>query len=346
MAAGCPALPQETTFAIGFATQDDLQTGNTAAGLKRVGFITTTPLIPTYVLEDNSEESGNGDEFASNVFPVSRALSGQLEAYLTSFKMAQAAVFGLGAVAKTGEGPYVYTCTFLDRATDGCDLPAFSILQEVQGGTVDDRLMIGNIINGFEVTIESGPGRASSKIMLDIEGIGKVDASTEPDMPSSPFAEFLLSNASLAMTVLGSENLVSAKRVNRVRWGIRNNRSENRMFYPGSGIDANGFALGGRMQPGKREAFLDFNVDFDSSQTEIAKLEAQTEGTVVIGQTATADEKYVMTAHRVRYAAVSVTNNDGALGLDVECRVLRHSSNGVMTVVATTALDGIGEDEP
>lgn len=345
MAAGCPGLEQEVAFAFGKNKQSDLVTGNVEAGLVRWNAITKTPFRPDYTNEDDSEEAGNDDEFAQTLFPVSANLSASFEAYLTSLKMAWAVTFGMGAVAKTGAGPYVYTATPLDRATDGCELNSFSILQSVQSGAILDELLIGNVLDSFEVALQSGPGRASSQITLGIVGTGIVDSSTEPDMPAKT-TEFELSAASLAMTALGN-NLVTLKRINSLNWGFRNNISEERKFYPGSGVDSNGFALAGRMQPGKREAFLNFNVDFDStaSAEELADHLAQATGTVVIGQTYSANEKYVATFQKVGYRNIQVQSNGGFLNLQCDCVVLRHPSNGVLSVAATTAIDGIGEAE-
>jgi len=334
----CTAIAQEAVFGFGREKQSDLVTGNLIAEILRLSTINAVPIIPAFTTEDDSDESGNGHDFPSNNFAVSKALTMDFEAYLTSYKMAWLSAFCLGATVKTGAGPFTYTSTPLDRAVDGCELPAFSILQQVRGTDVLDQLLIGNVVNSFQVEIASGPGRASSRVTANILGIGKVTDPSTLTMPALT-AESLLSSASLALSANGVD-YVATKRIKSLTWGFNNNVDSARMFFPGSGLDG-GFAIGGRMEVDKREASLSFVADFDDTQDEITKLIAQTEGTAVISQSFSASEEYTATFHRITFGEITANRDGNRIEVAVTCKPLYDSVNGILTVAADTAIDNI-----
>src|SRR5690606_31278928 len=113
----------------------------------------------------------------------------------------------------------------MDRAVDGCELPYFSALCQTRegAGSLHDDMWRGMAINGVELTINSGPGRDSSQIAIDMLGIGVRDPDTDSGetMPAAT-SEAFLKSASLSMSSL-SVDLVAAKRIKSIVLSYQNN---------------------------------------------------------------------------------------------------------------------------
>ena len=130
-------------------------------------------------------------------------VNGTLEKYLGAEIGAWAMAYGLGKVVKSGTTPnFTYTCTPLIPASgDAAELPYFSFVEQIRpgAGVVVDRMAVGCVVEGWTLTVGSGPGRANSKISVEFVGSGKA---TEPSGITVPAAtlEKLLPSASLALT--------------------------------------------------------------------------------------------------------------------------------------------------
>lgn len=325
----------------GKGKQSDIDTANLVGAIWRLNKINTAPLDPQFITEDDAAESGKGHEFATATYK-SHVLIGPhpIEKFLSSEIMAWAAAFGLGACVKTGSGPYVYTCTPQVPATAGIETPYFSYIEQIRpgGSAIWDKMYPGCRVAGFLVSLITAPGRASSKITIDMVGSGKI---TEPSAITLPAktTEKELPAASLAFTSI-SVNYVSLKCIISLEWGWNNNVRESTGFYPGSGTQS-GYAKKGRIENGDRMPVFRFVARCRVGTPEYTLLIALTTGTAVITQTYDADNTYTATFHQLAYKSVQIGDDEGLVTISVEGSPMYHTSNGVLTVVATTAVDGI-----
>lgn len=331
--ANIPGNIRESKIAFGVRKQTDIATANIVTDIWRLLKLNAGDARPKLIKESDQPEFGKGHEFATTEYKSHKDVSFQIEKYLTSEIMAWAASFGLGNAVKTGA--FVYTCTPLDLPTT-MDLPTFSFLEQLR--TIDDYMAVGCAVEGFEVTVGYGPGRANSKIVIDVVGSGRC---TEPSALVIPAAtaEHTLPSASLALTIIGVD-YVTLKNILSLTWGWKNNIRLDQGFYPGSGSE-DGYAVRGRMEVGDRQASLRFKVRMTPDSLEHTKLKAMTTGTAVITQTFDAAETYTATFQQVSFATVERTDADGIVTVDVVCTPQYHSTNGVLSVVAKTATDNI-----
>lgn len=345
-----PANIREKLIGFGKARQADIATANTVANIWRLNKLNTTIADPRLNTENDAAELGKGHEFATEVFKTSWDVNGQIEKYLSSDFAAWAMGFGLGKASKSGTTPnFIYTCTPFDPVTDGIELPYFSFIEQVRpgAGVVVDHMAVGCAVEGWTLTVASGPGRANSKLVVDFVGSGKY---VEPSGITLPAAtvEKLLPSASLACSINGV-NYVSNKNIVSLEAGWKNNLRLDAGFFPGSGFqdvgDATSGAIRGRLEVGDREATLQFTARFQNGSTELQKLKDQTEGTAVIGLTYDVNNSLTLTYHRVRFSVVELGETDGLVTVQVTCQPLYHSTNGLLTAVVECNTDGIAQVE-
>jgi len=339
---------REILIAWGRAKQTDIDTANVLAGLWRLNKLNASLANPKLNTESDAEEFGKGHEFATQVFKTSWDVGGQIEKYLSAEIASWAMVFGLGKSVKTGSTPnWVYTCTPLAPVTDGIELPYFSFLEAIRQGASDviDRMAVGCAVEGWTITVGSGPGRANSKITIEFVGSGKL---TEPSGITFPAAtaEKLLPGASLALTINGVD-YVTNKNIVSLTCGWKNNLRMDSGFYPGSGFQTGGDAasgsIRGRLECGNRAATLSFVARFVDGSTELTKLKAQTTGTAVATLTYDANSTLTLTFQQVSFAVAEVGDTDGLVTVAVECSPQYHTTNGILTAVAKCNVDAIGE---
>lgn len=239
-----PANPLETLIAFGKSKQTNISTPNTAAGIWRLGNKLNASFGgPKLVNETDQAEIGKGHEYIENIYKSHWDVAGQLEKYASAEFLAWAMVFGLGKSVKTGGPNYIYTCTPLDPIVDGIELPSFSYAEQIRPGAtaILDRLAIGCVINDFTLSIASGPGRASAKLVVNFVGTGK-HANPSIILIPAKTAEKLLASASLALTV-NTVDYVTAKKIISLEWSWNNNIRLDSGFYPGSGFQGTGTQL-------------------------------------------------------------------------------------------------------
>jgi hypothetical protein len=199
-------------------------------------------------------------------------------------------------------------------------------------------------VEGFQISIGSGPGRANSKISIEFVGSGKViDAATGIVMPAAT-AEKLLPSASLTLTINGVD-YVTNKNIVSLETGWKNNIRTDSGFFPGSGFQTAGDgasgAVRGRLEFGNRAGNLRFVARFENGSAEYAKLKAQTTGTAVIHLQYDADNALDLTWQKVAFQAVELGEADGILTVAVDCIPMYDAANGVLTAVAKCGVDGI-----
>jgi hypothetical protein len=248
---------------------------------------------------------------------------------------------------KSGTTPnFTYTCTPLFPASgDAAELPYFSFVEQIRpgAGVVLDRMAVGCAVEGWTITIGSGPGRANSKISIESVGSGKV---TEPSGITMPTAtvERLLPSASLALTINGV-NYVTNKNIVSLEASWKNNVRLDAGFFPGSGFqtpgDATSGAIRGRLEFGNRQGTLRFTARFENGSTELTKLKSQTTGTAVISLTYDTNNSLEITWQKVSFATAEVGETDGIVTVAVECLPMYDTTNGIVQAVAKCGVDNI-----
>jgi hypothetical protein len=442
-----PANEREILIGFGKNKQSALATANTVAGIWRLGKLNASNMYPKLITEDDAGELGKGHPFATRVYNSHWMAEGQIEKYLSAEFAAWVMAYSLGKVVKSGSDPNrIYTCTPLDPTVDGIELPNFSYIEQIRPGasSVVDFMNVGCAIEGWSLSVGSGPGRANSKLVADLIASGKL---TEPSAIELPAVtpEKLLSAASLACTINGV-NYVSLKNHVSLEASWKNNHRLDEGFYPGSGFQgaqlqidtitltgtggtanvtvaggltklatygdsladtaadfvtshaaaydavdivvtavgatlvftakvagtafahpvitnvtsnlagtvantqpnvplAESGAIRGRLEIGDPEAALRFTARLEHGSTEYNKLKAQTEGTAVISLTYDANNLLSLTYHRITFSMIERGGSNGIVTVQVTCKPMMHSSNGLLTAVCKCGIDGIAEAE-
>ena len=327
-------LTREQTIGFGKGKQTDAATASLIANIWRLNKLNADILVPQFLREDDSAEIGKGDEFATQTYPVSVQVGpATMEKYLSAEIIAWAAAFGLGNVVYSAGA---YTCTPLNKTTAGLELPYFTFVSQLRNNTFQDQTFIGCALDSFECNIVTAPGRSSSRISMSFLGTGQMTDPGGLTLPAKT-VEHELPAASLAISLIGVD-YVTSKDIVSVKWGWKNNLKVR--YYPGSGLQ-DGHAKGGMIEVGDRQPTLSIVVRRAPSGAEYTKLKAGTTGTCVITQTNTSAETYTATFQQVAMRAVDATDDDGKSALAIECSPQNHVTNGVLSVVAKTAVTGI-----
>ncbi len=340
---------QEILIAFGKQKQTDIATANSAAQMWQLRKLNAQLANPRLNTENDAEEFGKGHEFAVQSFQTSWDVNGTLEKYLSAEIAAWAMAFSLGKAVKSGTAPnFTYTCAPLMPASgDSAELPYFSFAEQIRpgAGAVLDRMAVGCVVEGWTLTIGSGPGRANSKMTVEFVGSGKF---AEPSVIVIPAAtlEKLLPSASMALTISGV-NYVTTKNIVSLEAGWKNNVRLDSGFYPGSGFqtagNATSGAIRGRMEFGNRQATLRFTARYESGSTELTKLRQQTSGAAVLSLTHDVNNSLAITWPKVSFATAELGETDGIVTVAVECLPMWDEANGIISAVAKCGVDEIGE---
>jgi hypothetical protein len=338
---------QEVLIGFGKGKQTDIATANLVANVWQLKKLNAALANPKLNTEDDSQEYGKGHEFATTLFKTSWDAPGTIEKYLGAEIAAWAMAFGLGKVVKSGTSPnFTYTCTPLFPANgDAAELPYFSFIEQIRpgAGAVIDRMAVGCSVEGWTITIGSGPGRANSKITIEFISSGKVTEPSGITLPAAT-AEKLLPSASLALTINGVD-YVTSKNIVSLETSWKNNIQADAGFFPGSGFqtpgDAASGAIRGRLEFGNRQGMLKFVARFDNASTELIKLKNQTTGTAVIALTFDANNSLTITWQKVAFATAEVGETNGIVTVAVDCTPLYDTTNGIISAVAKCTVDGI-----
>jgi hypothetical protein len=339
---------QEIQIAFGKKKQADIATPNVQADLWQLRKLNAALANPRLNTENDADEYGKGHEFATQSFATSWDVNGSLEKYLSAEIGAWAMAFGLGKVVKSGTAPnFTYTCTpLIPSAGDAAELPAFSFIEQIRpgAGVVIDRMAVGCVVEGWTISIGSGPGRANSKITVEFVGSGKYVEPSGITMPAAT-VEKLLPSASLALTINGV-NYVSNKNIVSLETSWKNNVRLDGGFFPGSGFQTPGNgasgAIRGRMEFGNRQGALRFVARFENGSTELTKLRQQTAGSAVISLTYDTNNSLQITWPRVTFATAEVGETDGIVTVSVDCVPMWDDTNGIISAVAKCNVDEIG----
>jgi hypothetical protein len=340
---------QELQVCFGKQKQADIASANGSGEMWQLRKLNAQLANPKLNTENDAEEFGKGHEFAVQSFQTSWDVNGTLEKYLSAEIGAWAMAFGLGKVVQSGGGPnYTYTCTPLIPASgDAAELPYFSFVEQIRpgAGVVLDRMAVGCVVEGWTISVGSGPGRANSKITVEFVGSGKFAEPSGISMPAATL-EKLLPSASLALTINGV-NYVSNKNVVSLETSWKNNVRLDGGFYPGSGFqtpgDATSGAIRGRLEFANRQGTLKFVARFENGSTELTKLKSQTTGTAVIALAYDANSSLEITWQKVSFSMAELGETDGIVMVSVECLPMWDAVNGIVSAVAKCGVGQIGQ---
>jgi hypothetical protein len=344
----CPANIRETKIAFGFAPQADLGTINTTPQIWSLTKTNAALAVVTPVTEDDSQDIGKGDEFATQLFPTNMDVAIPIEKYVSSEFLAWLFCFTTGKATKTGTAPaaITYDATPSDPVVNCINLPAFTYAEQIRTGAnaVVDRAEIGNVINDWTLTMNSGPGRANCVVSVNCVGTGKIQNPSGITFPALTVEHFL--NAASATINICGIDYVAAQSFISMEFRWNNNVRLASGFYPGSGTQ-NGFAIRGRMEYGNREISLSFVARAQKGSQEYANLIALTEGSTqitltgaVIGAGPTTHSMKI-TIPRGVFSAVVNGEADGIVTVNCQVRPLKPPTGDIITLEAVTVKDGI-----
>lgn len=337
---------RQTALAVSRVKQSDLVTASGASDMFRLTKRNQDISEVSYVVDSDAQDIGKDDEFAVNSFKINKDGRFRLEADCTSELAAWAFVFGLGSSTDSAPAAGSYRHTAVPQSAS-IDLMPFTVAEKLPSdGAGFDRAIIGCVIDGFTLSMNSGPGRDNSTISVDCVSTGKTAEPSGITLPS-PITLHRINAGSLGLTIIGV-NYVTGGRIVSLEWSWRNNVRLDQGFYPGSGSQ-DGFQLRGRMEHGDRETTLRIVARLESDSAELDKLAAQTEGTVVItGQgdliTGSTYHDISITFHRVTIGSLVISNDQGIATVQFDLTVKKHSSNGVVTAYATNELALFGAE--
>ena len=339
---------QEVLICFGKRKQSRYRDGQRRRRLWRLNKLNAALANPKLNTENDAEEYGKGHEFATQTFKTSWDVSGTLEKYLSAEIAAWAMAFGLGKVVKSGTTPnFVYTCTpLIPAAGDAAELPYFSFVEQIRpgAGVVLDRMAVGCAVEGWTITVGSGPGRANSKINVEFVGSGKL---TEPsahhdagrnrgEAPAVRVADAHDQRRRLRHQTRTSSRSKPAGRTTSA-WmpaSIPAPTSRRRATRPPARSAAG-------WSSATAQGTLKFVARFEHDSTELTKLKAQTTGTAVIGLSYDANNSLEITWQKVAFATAEIGETDGIVTVAVECTPMYHATNGVISAVAKCGVDAI-----
>jgi hypothetical protein len=312
-----------------------------STSLVRVNTISSDLVDLDPVVESDATEIGKGSEWSTEQFLTNWKTSKKVECYLSSELFGLAAAYGLGQGAG---GLYVP----IDSVTNAneIELPWMTVLEQIRPGSatqVLDRAFPGMIVNQFKITLGSGPGRANSKIEMDLMGTGKFISPSGLTMPAKT-AVHLLPAASLTVTINGVD-YITAKSFESFEFTYNNKLRDG--YFPGSGFqtvgDPTSGQLMGRMEYGIRDINCFFTARYQFGSTELTSLQAQTAGSATIGLTGAAGNSATITMPNVTFKTAKIQNAAGIITVrvDIEPLVLA-TPNDVVSIQVTSALGTFG----
>lgn len=336
----CNLIGQEIVFGFGKRDQADFATINADADFLVLETMSREPGIVAYQNSDNSQMTGKGREFASQVYKESALFTHEFEFIAGAEVMAWVAAMGLGSVIKSGSDPnFTYTAIPAVRGTDPCTVKPFSVVQQdTRSPKLLDQAFIGCGIAGWTLSVQSGPERANSRLRVRVLGTGREARPSGVTLPAATVPTDLLA-ANLALTAL-SVNYVSTARINSLELTWENSAIQR--FFPGSGSQ-NGYGLAGSVEvtPGRGYS-LSMNVDFKDMASELNKIRDGDEGSIVLELEASATRKVTVTLHRARFTSAAFSEGERGVNLDVQATGLWHATNGLVTIAALCGIDNVG----
>jgi hypothetical protein len=266
-----PARVQGLTFALGSAKQLAISSiSPTFQTWRKLNLDIPFLLAET---ENDSAEIGKGHEFISQVFKTAKSTTGRIEKYGSAEFTAWAWAYAMGDVALASG---LYTVHAIDPGTT-LEVPYFTVVALIKegGAQMIDEAHIGCSIEDVETTFHYGPGRASLRTVANYSNAGNsiVPSGIVGTVPAV-LSENYMQSQSLTCTI-GGVDIVSNKTALIGTMGWKNNLVLPLRYFPGSSIDSDGFAVGGRTFIGARVPTLTLTMLMLNTSTEYAQLVAQ-----------------------------------------------------------------------
>lgn len=301
-----------------------------SANLIRINSTTEDVADLEPMVEDNSDEIGRGSEFPDQSFLTAWKSSKKFGCYLSSEALAIAAAFGLGE----GSGNTFSPQDPIVNANQ-IELPWMTVLEAIRPGAstqVFDRAFLGMVVDKWRITLGKGPGRANSKLEMDLAGTGKYLDPSGLTMPDRTPVH-LLPAASLTCAINGTD-YVTARSFESFDFEWDNAVRDG--FFPGSGFQTAGDSttgqIEGRKEFGKRKLTCSFSARYQAGSTELASLISQTQGTAVIGLSGAAGNDMTMTLSNVTFKTAKVANDQGIVTVKVDLNPL-YDGNNLTTLI-------------
>lgn len=293
-----------------------------------------------FMVEDDAKEIGKGHEFAENTFPTAWKVVKKVQCHLTAESFGIFGSFALG----TGAGG---TYTPIDPLTNlnEIELPWMTVLEGIRKGGASpilNRALLACVVDKFKLTLAKGAGRNNAKLEADLIGSGKHDDASSLTMPDKTPVH-LLPAASLTCTINGTD-YTAARTFETFDWQWDNNVRDG--FFPGSGFqipgDPTSGQVQGRMEYGDRVLTSSFLARFQANSTELAKLNAQTQGTLAIGLSGGTGFSGGITSQQVRFKTSKVDNTNGIVTVKTDMSALYDAATGFAGLVTLTAANTLG----
>ena len=197
----------------------------------------------------------------------------------------------------------------------------------------------------FGFSFRYGVGRSTAMMRSSWIGSGVHVMPSTITMPALE-SEHILSGAGATVVTIQTVDYITNKRFVSLDFGYKNNIRTDSAYYIGAGKQ-NGYALRGRMRRGSPDVTASFVAEFVDGSVELSNMIAGTEGTLVFTVPGAViglgpdTHNITITLHRVGLRAVTIADEDGIVVARVDCIVMKHTSNGVVTIAVTTEQDDI-----
>lgn len=335
---------RELIIAFSKAAQSDIHTA--ATDVMRVNLVSADPAEVEPVVEDDADEIGKGHEFAEESFLTSWNVSRKLDVYNSVEMLAICGAFGLGS----GTG---VSFTPIDPITNTneIELPWMTFYEGIRPAgalPVLKQALIGCVIGKWGMSLKNGPGRANSKLEIEIVGSGKVDRASSLTFPSKTPVH-LLPALSLGLTINGA-NYVSTKNFVSLDWEWDNAPRMDSGFVPSATAfqnpaDPTSGAVRSRMEFGDRKAMLKWVARYVNGSTELTSLDAQSAGTAALTLDGGGGFTAALTCHQTRLKMAKIDNTDGIVTISCEASLqvpAGQTASGLVTLTANHNLGTIG----
>jgi hypothetical protein len=340
-----PARVQGLVFALGSAKQTNISTiGTTYNTFLKLN--TDVPYLLAHT-ETDAPEIGKSTEFINNVYLTNKEPAPQrIEKYGSAEWMCWAWAYAMGTVSvATG----LYTIHPLDIGVS-LELPYWTLAAKLAegGGMAFDEAQIGNSIESVETTFRYGPGRDSVKTTIEFVGSGHSAVPSGVVYPTAPLTEHYARSSGMSINING-QDYVSTKTLLAGTMTWRNNLILPMRYFPGSGYDSDGFAIGGRTMVGTRECGFTFTAFLTSASTEYQKLVAQTAGSATVTLTFDATHYVTWNYPVVTFQMVERVVEEGIIAVTVtvaphyDPTAVGGVPNNVLVVTSKNALTDIAQ---
>ncbi len=338
-----PTRVQFLNLALGSAKQADILT-KSATFIKVPKLNMDVPFL-NYMTETDKDWIGKGDEFISpaGVYKTNVDSTGRLQRYGSAEFVCWAWAYALGNVALASG---LYTIKPI-LPTVGLELPYWTLAAQIPdvGGNAIDEAHIGCAIESVETNFSYGPDLKTVECNVDYVGSGIHLTPSAVTFPTTLVEKYMRSS-SMSIMVNGTDYVAGvpgAKTILKGSMGWKNNLILPLRYTPGSGLDADGFAIGNRILIGNRVPTFNFTAFLTKDSTEYTKLASQLTGTAVVTLTFDATHFVTWTYESVSFERREVTQEEGFVAVSMTVAPKSDPTNGVLVVTSKNGIADIAQ---